>query len=256
MWTSYLPWVEYWYNTTYHISTGMTPFQALYGHLPPAITSYKDGLLAVHEVNKQLTTHNELLLHLKRNLHNSINRMKQLADKKWKDLTFSVGDRVLLKLHPYWQQTAFQRAHQKLASHFYGPYYVLEKLGSVAYKLQLPPASWIHPIFHVSLLKPYHHKEGMDPPQTELPPLTEGVVELEPDSILDVRWVKQGVKFIEKCLVCWKYLLEEDATWEQTERLQAAFPNLNLEDKVPLHGGSIDRPCRSRGHHPNPKYMG
>jgi len=36
-WCSYLPWVEYWYNTTYHNSTGMTPFQALYRCLPPSI---------------------------------------------------------------------------------------------------------------------------------------------------------------------------------------------------------------------------
>ena len=36
-WSGYLPWAEYWYNTTYHISTGMTPFQALYGILPPPI---------------------------------------------------------------------------------------------------------------------------------------------------------------------------------------------------------------------------
>ena len=43
-WSGYLPWAEYWYNTTYHISTGMTPFQALYGRLPPPIPTYKDGL--------------------------------------------------------------------------------------------------------------------------------------------------------------------------------------------------------------------
>jgi transposase InsO family protein len=36
-WCSYLPWMEYWYNTTYHNSTGMTPFQALYRCLPPSI---------------------------------------------------------------------------------------------------------------------------------------------------------------------------------------------------------------------------
>ncbi|RVW69833.1 Transposon Ty3-I Gag-Pol polyprotein [Vitis vinifera] len=41
------PWAEYWYNTTYHISTGMTPFQALYGWLPPSIPTYKDGLSPV-----------------------------------------------------------------------------------------------------------------------------------------------------------------------------------------------------------------
>jgi len=50
----YLLWVEYLYNTTYHISTGMTPFQALYSRLPPTIPSYNEGLLMVHEVDQQL----------------------------------------------------------------------------------------------------------------------------------------------------------------------------------------------------------
>jgi hypothetical protein len=37
-WHSFLPWAEFWYNTTYHASTGMTPFQALYGRLPPIMS--------------------------------------------------------------------------------------------------------------------------------------------------------------------------------------------------------------------------
>jgi hypothetical protein len=60
-WRLYLPWVEYWYNTTYHISTGMTPFQALYGRLPPTIPSYNEGLSPVHEVDQQLQDRDELL---------------------------------------------------------------------------------------------------------------------------------------------------------------------------------------------------
>lgn len=36
-WYSSLPWTEYWYNTTFHSSISMTPFQALYGHLPPSV---------------------------------------------------------------------------------------------------------------------------------------------------------------------------------------------------------------------------
>ena len=122
---------------TYHISTGMTPFQALYGRLPPLIPTYKDGLSPVHEVDQQLITRDELLWQLKANLERSVNRMKEMADKKHRDISFDVDKRVLLKLHPYHQQTVFKRIHQKLASHFYGPYQILEKIGPVAYKLQL-----------------------------------------------------------------------------------------------------------------------
>ena len=70
---------------------------------------------------------------------------------------------------------------------------------------------------------------------TDLPPVSdEGVIILEPDAILDHRWVKQGGKFLAESLVKWKHLLTEEATWEVTESLCHQFPNLNLEDKVPL----------------------
>ena len=207
-WTSYLPWAEYWYNTTYHIFADMTPFQALYGRLPPSIPLYTEGTSPVHAVDQQLFHHDALLKQLKTNLEVSVNRMKRMADRKRRDVSFEVGSLVLLKLHPYRQQTVFKRVHQKLASCYYGPYLVLEKCGPVAYKLQLPANSRIHPIFHVSLLKPYHTTaEQAAPLHTDLPPVADdGVVILEPQSILDTRWIKLGGHLVEESLVNWKHL--------------------------------------------------
>ncbi|KAA8544712.1 hypothetical protein F0562_019441 [Nyssa sinensis] len=125
-WFNYLPWVEYWYDTTYHISTGMTPFQALYGRTPPTMPSYMAGVSPVHEIDLQLVDRDALLKLLKGNLASSINRMKQMADKKRREREFQVGDWILLKLHPYRQQTVFPRAYQKLSNRYYGPYQILE----------------------------------------------------------------------------------------------------------------------------------
>ncbi|KAH9685457.1 hypothetical protein KPL70_013962 [Citrus sinensis] len=75
-WHEYLPWAEYWYNTTYHISTGMTPFKALYGRDPPTVPQYHVGTSPVNEVDKALLTRDELLAQLKRNLAIATNRMK------------------------------------------------------------------------------------------------------------------------------------------------------------------------------------
>ena len=83
------------------------------------------------------------------------------------------------------------------------------------------------------------------------------MVLLEPQAILDYRWIKQGTQLVEEGLVRWKHLPVEEATWEPTNTLQEMFPNLDLEDKDPLDGGGIDRPRRSaRSYKPNPKYLG
>lgn len=133
----------------------MTHFQALYGQLPPLIPTYTNNTTAVHEVDLALQTRDELLQQLKHNLQLSINRMKQYADNHRRDLEFAVRDQVLLKLHPCRHQSVFKRAHKKLASRYYGPFIILEKMGFVAYKLQLPDSVKIHLVFDISLLKPY-----------------------------------------------------------------------------------------------------
>jgi len=107
-WNSLLPWVEFWYNTTYHVSTGITPFHALYRHLPPTIPHYHIGMSPVNEVDQQLATRDKILSLLKATLHAANNRMQQLANSKGRDIEFQEGDWVFLKLHSYRQQTVFK----------------------------------------------------------------------------------------------------------------------------------------------------
>jgi hypothetical protein len=83
----------------------------LYGHLPPSIPFYTEGLSAVHEVDQHLLHRDALLKQLKTNLEVPVNHMKQMVDRKQRDVSFEVGNLVLLKLHPYRQQTAFKRVH-------------------------------------------------------------------------------------------------------------------------------------------------
>ncbi|KAL0291646.1 UNVERIFIED_CONTAM: hypothetical protein Sradi_7018200 [Sesamum radiatum] len=66
-----------------------------------------------------------------------------------------------------------RRSSQKLASRFFGPFRILRRLGPVAYELDLPPASCIHPVFHASLLKPFHGDPSaasiITPPAASIP---------------------------------------------------------------------------------------
>jgi hypothetical protein len=71
----------------------------------------------------------------------------------------------------------------KLTSKFYGPFCILEKVGTLAYKLLLPEGVNIHPVFHVSQLK--KHLGGRDVPQAGLPLVGEdGRIKTEPLQVL------------------------------------------------------------------------
>jgi hypothetical protein len=144
-WAQWLPLAEWWYNTSYHIATHMTPFEALYGQKPPSVLSYLPSTSKVQAVDQTLIVQENLVM--------AQNRMKQQADQGRSERQFAEGDQVFLRLQPY-KQTSLKAEHcQKLAPKFYGPYIVLKSVGQVTYQLALPSQSKLHPVFHVSCLK-------------------------------------------------------------------------------------------------------
>eukprot|EP00253_Pinus_taeda_P034508 PITA_34508 len=168
----------------------MTPYEAVYGQLLPSPTSYLKGCSKVQAVDQILQHHATMLAHLRENLHQAQNRMKQ----------------------------------QKLSPKFYGPYQVLQCIGEVAYKLALPPTAKIHPVFHVLCFKKVIGNNCRI--QTSLPELDEeGSIWLQPEQVLDTRVKQLCDRMIKEALVKWKYTSPEDATWEPTTILQQ-FPQL------------------------------
>ncbi|GMI95496.1 hypothetical protein HRI_003218900 [Hibiscus trionum] len=153
-WEQYLPWAEYWYNTTYQNSAGMTPFKALYGRDPPAMVDYLEGSAKNDQVRQELQERNEILRLLKHNLWQAQVRMKNQADKHRRELELAVGSWVYVKLQPYRQLSIRLQKQQKLSPRFFGPYQVEQRVGVVAYRLKLPDNARIHPVFHISQLKP------------------------------------------------------------------------------------------------------
>ena len=80
-------------------------------------------------------------------------KMKIQADKKRSFRSFQIGDVVYVKIQPYVQTSLANRSSNKLSFRFFGPFIITEKIGEVAYKLQLPDDCSIHLVFHVSQLK-------------------------------------------------------------------------------------------------------
>lgn len=220
-WSKWLPWAEWWYNTSFHSAIRMSPYQALYSRPPPAVTAYLPGSTSVHDVELSLKARDHTLKLLKSHLHDAQSRMKKYADSHRTERSFSVDDWIYLRLQPYRQTTVSHQSFSKLSPKFYGPFRILEKIGSVAYKLELPASSRIHPVVHVSQLK---LKVGSTTSVEQVLPDIIDYEKWEPDSILDRRMYKKGSGAGTRWLIKWKNHAQEDATWEDADDFIAKFP--------------------------------
>ncbi|KAL0533232.1 hypothetical protein IC582_030448 [Cucumis melo] len=237
-WVRWLPWTEYWYNTTFHRSIGMTPFQVVYGRQPPTVLSYGNSPSKNSTVEEMLLERDLVLVSLREHLRLAQEQMKLYADQKRRAVEFSVGEYVFLRIRPYRQITVRSRRNEKLAPRFYGPYKIIEKIGPVAYRLQLPENSRIHPVFHVSQLRKMMGQHADSQPTIQF--IDENYMwKSEPEEAIEYR--KIGAEQWE-VLVCWRGLPKHEASWESYDEMKEKYPNFHLEDKVTLKGGSNVRP--------------
>nr|GEZ26900.1 hypothetical protein [Tanacetum cinerariifolium] len=137
------------------------------------------------EVDRTLQAREEAIKVLKFHLKRSQDRMRNQANKHRTDKQFKVDEWVYLKLQPHRQVSIRQGQQHKLSPKYYGPFKVAEKIGEVAYRLELPSSSQIHPVFYISQLKKCH---GKDHNVGVLPQLSEdGLLENQPMEILEKR---------------------------------------------------------------------
>jgi hypothetical protein len=226
-WSQWLALAEYWYNTTPHSTHGKTPFQVLYGHAPRHFGISDTSQCTVPDLEQWLRDREAMYDIIQHNLTRDQVRMKAQADKNRQEREFAVGDWVYLKLQPYIQQSVARRSNHKLSFKFFGPYMILDKVGKVAYKLQLPATSQIHPVIHVSQLKKALPPASMVSPDDDLACIhstSSGV----PLQVTKRRLQRVGNKLVPVGKVSWSLLPASWTTWENLNILTMQFPGLPL----------------------------
>ncbi|GJS23116.1 putative reverse transcriptase domain-containing protein [Tanacetum coccineum] len=192
-WVDHLSLVEFSYNNSYHASIKASPFEALYGQKyrsPVCWTEVGKAQILGPELIQETT---EKIVQIKQKMQAARDRQKSYADKKRKPMDFQVGDKVMLKVSP-WKEVVCFGKRGKLNPRYVGPFKVIEKVRTVAYKLELPQE-----------LKEIVDREVKRLKRSRIP-------------LVKVRWnSKRGPEF----------------TWEREDQFKKKYPHL-LSRTVPL----------------------
>jgi hypothetical protein len=240
-WSEWLPLAEFWYNTSEHSALGRSPFEVLYGHTPRHFGITAAAACVNPDLSSWLNERAVMQSLVKQHLARAQDLMKRQADKGRSERSFQVGDSIYLKLQPYVQSSLAPRSNQKLAFKFFGPFTVLQKVGTVAYKLDLPAESAIHPVFHVSQLKQAPGKQLVSstlPANTALFQIPERILQ---------RRMTQGDRPSLQGPIKWSGMPESLATWEDLEALRLRFPSAPTWGQVASEEGGNVSSTRAAG---------
>ena len=150
-----MPLVEFTYNNSYQASIQMAPYEALYGRpcrSPLCWTEVGESPITGPDMIRDTS---EKMILIRQRLLTAQSQRKSYADVRRRPLEFEVRDHVFLKVMPKRGVVRFDK-HGKLSSIFIGPFAILERIGTVSYRLALSPSmSGVHEVFHVSMLPKY-----------------------------------------------------------------------------------------------------
>ncbi|XP_027182130.1 uncharacterized protein LOC113780533 [Coffea eugenioides] len=175
---------------------------------------------------------NEKVKLVRQRIQTAQSRQKSYADNRRKDLKFSIGDLVFLKITPL-KASLMSGKGKRLQPRYVEPYKIIQRVGNVAYKLELSPSlSRIHNVFHVSILKKYHpdpshilQPEGIEIDET----LT---YEEKPVKLLDRKVKELRNKQIPLVKVLWRNHGLEEATWEVEKAIREKYPDLFINQAL------------------------
>ncbi|GKC01568.1 putative reverse transcriptase domain-containing protein [Tanacetum coccineum] len=237
-WDRHLPLVEFSYNNSYHTSIKAAPFEALYGRKcrsPVCWAEVGDAQLTGPAIIHETT---EKIVQIKSRIQAARDRQKSYANIRRKPMVFQVGDKVMLKVSP-WKGVVRFGKRGKLNPRYVGPFKVIERVGTVAYKLELPQQlSRVHNTFHVSNLKKCLSDESLVIPLEELRVDDKLHFVEEPVEVMD-REIKQLKRSrIPIIKVRWNSKRGPEFTWEREDQFKQKYPHLFVKTAPSSSGAS------------------
>ena len=204
-WDEWLPVVSFIHNQWPNATTKLSPHEVLLGYTPVAAEAItpETNNTAAEDRQATLRKHRAAAIHvLNKTVQSTPPAQYSINEQEWleaKHLTL-----------PY------QMA--KLALKCHGPFKIVEQISPVAYKLELLPMWTIHPVFHASLLTPYHEtmEHGANY-QCPPPEMIDDQEEYEVEQVISHRYY--GCKKTLQYLICWKGYSVTDDTWEPADQV-------------------------------------
>ncbi|GJU82713.1 putative reverse transcriptase domain-containing protein [Tanacetum coccineum] len=213
----HLPLVEFSYNNNYHTSIKAAPFEALYGQKcrsPICWAEVRDAQLTGPKIVHETT---EKIIQIKKHIQAARDRQKSYANRRRRPLEFEVGDKVTLKVSS-WKGVIRFGKWGKLNPCYIGPFKILAKVGTLAYRLELlKQLSRVHSTFHVFNLKKCFVDEPLVIPLDEIQIDDKLNFIKEPVEIMDreVKRLKQSRIPIMR--ICWNLRRGPEFTWERED---------------------------------------
>ena len=225
-WEEHLPLVEFAHNNSHQASIQMAPYEALYGRpcrSPICWTEVGESSVTCPDLIRDTS---EKVSLTRQRLLTAQSRQKSYADVRHRPLEFEVGDHVFLKVMPKRGVVRFGK-RVKLLPRFIGPLEILERVGTVAYRLALPPSmSGVHEVFHISMLWRYTPDPADVVDWGEIEVDTDETFEEGPVCIMDSRDQVLRRKTVRLVRVLWWHRGVEESTWEREDTMQATYPFL------------------------------